>query len=477
MSIHPFEVAIQALTLQRLRPVLAEEVIQATLAKAAALRRQLNGRTIWSINSTAAGGGVAEMLPSLLGYAKNEGIQVRWLVVAGNEAFFRITKRLHNGLHGSPGDGGLLGQGELAVYRDVSQANYQALAHLFRPGDVALVHDPQPAGLVPHLRAAGLRVAWRCHIGRDEPNELVHRSWEFLRPYLEGSDAFCFTRASYAPRWVDAARLHVIPPSIDPLAAKNIDLDADVIHAIIAHVGLVAPARPGCQAPVTVHRRDGVTSLVRRHADILHAGPLPATDAPLVLQVSRWDRLKDMPGVLRAFSEGVDDALDAHLALVGPAVHGVSDDPEAAAIYELCETEWRRLPHFKRSRIQLICLPMADVEENALMVNAIQSHASVVVQKSLREGFGLVVTEAMWKGRPVVASAVGGIQDQIQDGVNGRLLRDPTDIRALGAILDELLRDAAQRRQLGAAARQTTVERFLPTRHLNQLAALFERLL
>jgi trehalose synthase len=120
---------------------------------------------------------------------------------------------------------------------------------------------------------------------------------------------------------------------------------------------------------------------------------------------------------------------------------------------------------------------MADVEENALMVNAIQSHASVVVQKSLREGFGLVVTEAMWKGRPVVASAVGGIQDQIQDGVNGRLLRDPTDIRALGAILDELLRDAPQRRQLGAAARQTTVERFLPTRHLNQLAALFERLL
>jgi trehalose synthase len=181
-----------------------------------------------------------------------------------------------------------------------------------------------------------------------------------------------------------------------------------------------------------------------------------------------------MPGVMRGFVEGVDPARGAHLILAGPSVNGVADDPEAVQVYEECLTLWRALPHAARGRVHLACVPMIDPDEAAAIVNALQRHATVVVQKSLAEGFGLTVAEAMWKTRPVLASAVGGIVDQIVDGEHGVLVDDATDLATFGAELDGLLGDPERRTRLGEAARRRIGEEFLGDRHLQQYGRLFE---
>ena len=194
------------------------------------------------------------------------------------------------------------------------------------------------------------------------------------------------------------------------------------------------------------------------------------------MQASRWDSMKDMAGVMEGFAAHVDPSLGAHLVLAGPAVTGVADDPEAAEVYEDCVARWRQLPHAARGRVHLACVPMADPDEAAAIVNALQRHASVVVQKSLAEGFGLTVAEGMWKSRPIVASAVGGIVDQIEDGKHGLLIDDPHDLRAFGAAVEQLLRDPAGADQLGQAARRRAVDEFLGDRHLAQYGELFRML-
>ena len=190
-----------------------------------------------------------------------------------------------------------------------------------------------------------------------------------------------------------------------------------------------------------------------------------------MVQVSRWDRLKDMPGVILGFA-GAPVPDDVHLMLVGPDVAGVADDPESADVLAECRATWQRLPSRLRERVHLASVPMADPEENARIVNAIQRHASVVCQKSLAEGFGLTVTEAMWKARPVVATAVGGIQDQVHDGEDGLLIKDPHDLRALGDAVARLITDPALAHRLGEAAHRTVRSRFLGDRHLEQYAEL-----
>jgi trehalose synthase len=187
-----------------------------------------------------------------------------------------------------------------------------------------------------------------------------------------------------------------------------------------------------------------------------------------VVQVSRWDPLKDMAGVMRGFTDRLAGMGDAHLVLVGPDVSGVTDDPEGSQVLEECITLWHKLPRKAQERVHLVCLPMDDIEENAVMVNAVQRHAAIVVQKSLHEGFGLTVTEAMWKGRPVIASAVGGIQDQIVDGVHGYLLQQPGDTQALGDAVQHLLGNHALARRLGRNARRRAIAKFLGPRQLIQ---------
>jgi trehalose synthase len=224
-------------------------------------------------------------------------------------------------------------------------------------------------------------------------------------------------------------------------------------------------------------RRDGTRGLITRRADVLQLGPPPPAGAPLVMQASRWDVMKDMAGVMEGFAAHVDPALGAHLLLSGPAVTGVADDPEAADVYNDCIERWRALPHEARSRVHLACTPMADPDEAAAIVNALQRRADVVVQKSLAEGFGLTVAEAMWKRRAVVASRIGGIQEQIEHGVSGLLLDDPADLRAYGSAVLELLGAPERAAAMGAAAHERVRDQYLGTHSLLDYLALFERLI
>ena len=197
----------------------------------------------------------------------------------------------------------------------------------------------------------------------------------------------------------------------------------------------------------------------------------------LILQVSRWDRLKDMAGVLTGFvTMAADGPDDAHLMLAGPDVSGVTDDPEGADVLAECRARWRTVPESIRGRVHLASIPMDDVDENAIIINALQRHAYLVVQKSLVEGFGLTVTEAMWKARPMIASRVGGIQDQIVHERDGLLLDDPYDLDALAAAMTRLLDDRELADRLGAAGRARVHDQFLGDRHLAQYVDLFEHL-
>ena len=468
------EVHIAALTPERLRPLIGSERGRRFEATAQAACERLVGRTVLNVNSTATGGGVAEMLRTLLAYARGAGIDAQWVVIKGDPHFFTITKRIHNNLHGAPGDGGPLAVDEHRHYEEILRANAEELLALVRPRDIVLLHDPQTAGLVQSLERAGVIVIWRCHVGADKPNEHTERAWAFLRPYLERVDAYVFTRRQYTPSWADPDRTVVIPPSIDPFSAKNQEMTAADVEAVLHYVGLLESDRPATVATYT--REDGSTGRIDRHVDVLQTGPPPPADAPLVVQVSRWDPLKDMAGVMTAFADHVDGSSRAHLLLAGPVVTGVADDPEGAATFERCIEVWRRLPHAERSRIHLACVPMHDSDENAIIVNAVQRHAAVVTQKSLAEGFGLTVAEAMWKAKPIVAGAVGGIVDQIVSGEHGLLVDDPRDQAAFGKAVRRLLDDPGYADGLGANARTRATAEFLGDRHLAQYAELFERL-
>jgi trehalose synthase len=468
------DVHLAACTPQRLAPLIGPDRAKRFEETAEAAREMLAGRRVLNVNSTASGGGVAEMLRTLLAYARGAGVDTQWVVIKGDPHFFTITKRIHNNLHGAPGDGGPLGDDERRHYEEILRANADELLALVRPRDIVLLHDPQTAGLAHALSRAGVIVVWRCHVGADTTNEHVERAWAFLRPYLDDADAYVFTRAIYTPDWADPRRVFVIPPSIDPFSAKNQAMSAEDVDAILHYVGLLEGDAPTPVAAYTLE--DGSPGRIDRHVDVLQTGPPPPADAPLVVQVSRWDPLKDMAGVMTAFAEHVDGSGPAHLLLAGPVVTGVADDPEGAATFEQCIEVWRRLPHAERSRIHLACLPMHDPDENAAIVNAIQRHATVVTQKSVAEGFGLTVAEAMWKAKPIVASAVGGIVEQIVSDEHGLLVNDPRDPIEFGHAVRRLLDDPPYAEQLGANARRRAVAEFLGDRHLAQYAQLFAQL-
>ena len=440
------------------------------------LRGRIDGRTIWNVNSTAAGGGVAELLRSLLAYARGLGVATRWMVIGGNAGFFRVTKRLHHALHGEAGDGSDLGPAEARTYDEVMAHNARRLVTLVRPRDIVILHDPQTAGLAPRLSAAGAVVIWRCHIGDDRRSAEADRGWRFLEPHLAHARAFVFSRAAFVPAMCDHGRSVIVPPSIDPFTAKNADMNGATARAILVRTGLVAGPAGEAGRPIRVG--DGPSLRMARRAGVLRSGPPPGWGTPLVVQVSRWDRLKDPVGVMRGFARLAGDgaAAKAELILAGPAGRGAADDPEGAGVLADVVAHWRLLPENRRRRVHLANLPVDDVRENAAIVNALQRHAAVVVQKSLREGFGLTVTEAMWKGRPIVASAVGGIQDQVEDNVSGLLLRDPADPAAFAALLERALTDTELAGRLGRNARVSVARRFLGLRSLAQYADLIRGL-
>jgi trehalose synthase len=442
------EIDVPAVSLPRLASLLTPERAGLLAQYEGRGRSLLHGRTVWNVNSTASGGGVAEMLKALVGSGRGAGVDTRWLVLEGSPAFYAVTKRLHNRLHGVTGDDGDLGPDERSTYAAVQEGSLTAVGAYVRSGDIVILHDPQTAGLASGLQALGAHVVWRCHVGVDDQNAFTEQAWSFMRDFVSSADAFVFSRAAFAPAWLPADRLRVIPPSLDPFSAKN------------------APLSPA-----------DVTDTVQSFATLTEGSPLPP-DTRVVLQVSRWDRLKDMAGVLEGFVEHLDVMPDeVHLVLAGPETTGVQDDPEAADVLAECLALWSELTPSVRARVHLWSLPMTDLDENAHLVNALQRHAAVVVQKSLAEGFGLTVTEPMWKARPVVASAVGGIQDQIVDGVSGLLLHDPRDHAELAAALLQMLTDPRAAGVFGDAAQARVRDKFLADRHLIQYVDLFQDLL
>ena len=464
------EVPITTLPPERFLDVLASEAAQRFEDAIKRGRDLLGSRTIWNVNSTARGGGVAEMLQSLLGYVRGAELDARWLVIAGDEEFFRITKRLHNRLHGAEGDGGALDDAARSGYERCCDANAHALLERVEDDDVVLLHDPQTAGMVPRLVEAGVPVVWRAHVGLDLPNDLAREAWDFLRGYVEPADAYVFSREAFVWEGLDEERIRVIAPSIDAFSPKNHALSFTSITAVLTAAGLAADGEAHPRA--AFERSDGTTGAVEHRAELVEDAPLRLT-APLIAQVSRWDRLKDPVGVLSGFAEHVDAAGEPHLLLAGPDVRAVADDPEGAEVFEEVRAAWRELPAGVRARVHLALLPMEDPDENAVIVNALQRRADVVVQKSVAEGFGLTVAEAMWKGRPVVASRVGGIQDQIEDGRTGRLIAGE-DLREFGEVVSALLADPHGAERMGEAAQIRVRDHFLGPRHLGQYVDLLE---
>jgi trehalose synthase len=246
-------------------------------------------------------------------------------------------------------------------------------------------------------------------------------------------------------------------------------MDDDTVGAILRATGILLSDSDGSEP--SFRRRDGIRGTVTGATDLFPNTRLRA-DARLVVQVSRWDRLKDPVGVMDGFASFVAPRAEGDLILAGPGASAVADDPEEPAVLREVQDRWQRLPTPVRDRIHLARLPMDDEDENAAVVNALQRRAQVVVQKSLREGFGLTVAEAMWKARPVVASRVGGIQDQIEDRVSGVLIDDPGDLAAFGGAIVELLGHENDAQRLGAAAKARVRREFLAPRLLIQQAQL-----
>ena len=244
----PREVDVPVIELDRLEPLIGGQRYAALVGEAARTRAALRGCTVWNVNSTATGGGVAEMLQVLVGYILGVGVAVRWLVIAGDPDFFSVTKRIHNRLHGFPGDWGALDEAAATAFESVQVANAGAIAPQVRPGDVVILHDPQTAGLAAPLRAIGAVVLWRSHVGTEERNEWTEEAWAFLRPHLAVCDGFVFTRPEYVPAWIPMDRVSIIPPSIDPFSPKNQMLSEAGRLRILAAMGVIDEA-PAGQAP------------------------------------------------------------------------------------------------------------------------------------------------------------------------------------------------------------------------------------
>ena len=457
-------VEVPPLDPHRLEPIIGHERVAELLARAVDFQAVLGARRIVNVNSTARGGGVAEMLGTLLGYTRGVGIPADWVVITGDPEFFAITKRIHNGLYGSPGDGGDLGQTEQAHYDRTIAENVENVSRRVRSGDVVLVHDPQPAGLVAPLRDLGARVIWRCHVGYDGSNEWTERAWEFIRPYVEVAHAHVFSRAAFAPGWIDPAWLRVIPPSIDPFAPKNQDLTAYEVLALLAAAGLVAA--------------DGIhpDARVRSPAQVVRDGPPVDPRAPLVVQVSRWDRIKDMGGVLEAFVRHVD-APEAHLALVGPAVSGVTDDPEGEQVWSETVAAWSALPasvqgaHPPRDR--------PDGRPGRERARRQRGAAARVDRRPEEPRRGI----RAHRGRGDVEEPSGRRERRGGDRRpghrrrDGLLVGDPRDLEGFGAAVELLLREPLVAERLGRNARTHVERRFLGDRHLIEYAALIADLL
>ncbi|MDX1622908.1 MAG: glycosyltransferase [Gemmatimonadota bacterium] len=448
--------------------------VQVLEAEAERVVPLLEGRTLWMVNSTAQGGGVAEMLPTMVGLLRDLGIDTEWVVIGSEEpAFFPLTKRIHNLIHGA-GDP-VFDDSERELYERVSRWNAERMAEMMEPGDVLVVHDPQPMGL-PAFLPEDLEVVpvWRCHIGLDEENAQTRAAWEFLEPWADHYLHAVFSAPEYIPHYF-ARRATIISPAIDPLADKNRDLSLHKLVGVLAESGLAVSPGPRLTPPYeNLAQRiyaDGRLAPANGQEDI---GLLTR---PIVTQISRWDRLKGFLPLMRAFAETKrrlfsgdvpDDPVQrrrldiVRLVLAGPDPSSIKDDPESQEVFASLVDEYVGLEPAIQDDIAIVCLPMESRRENALMVNALQRASTLVAQNSLREGFGLTVTEAMWKHVPVLSnSRACGPRQQVRDGLDGRMVADPEDEEELRIALESMLADPAGRDAWGRSAQRRAHEEFL----------------
>lgn len=370
---------------------------------------KLKGKTIKNINSTAVGGGVAEILNRMVPLLKELGVNAQWDVIKGDNAFYEVTKKMHNALHGTPVD---FTESDIKTYWDAQDSN---LAQMEFNADIVFVHDPQPAGLIKKRKELGGKWVWRCHIDLSERNEKV---WSFLHPMVEQFDASVFSAPSFGQKL--NIRQVLVAPSIDPLSEKNKELSEDVIDGVLENLKITK-------------------------------------DKPIITQVSRFDRLKDPVGVIDAYRLA-KKYLDCQLVLVGGSA---TDDPEGAKVLEEVREKAGNDPDIH----VLELAPTSHIE-----INALQRASTVIMQKSLKEGFGLTVTEGLWKGKPVIAGAVGGIPLQITHKYSGILTHS---VEGAGYWLKQLLHSPDYAKKLGENGREHVRENFLLTRHLRDYMLLF----
>jgi trehalose synthase len=380
-----------------------------------ALAAPLAGKRVLHVSATAFGGGVAELLYSVVPLMIDAGLDVEWRIITGSDAFFNVTKTIHNALQGDPR--GLAAE-QVELFRKVNAENAAEIDDAY---DFVIVHDPQPVAVIDHLGESRARWTWRCHIDLSEPNDAV---LDVLVPSIRRYDATVFHRAEYVPRREGLPPAFIWPPAIDPLAPKNLALSAEDAAYIVDQFGI----------------------------DV---------ERPLLTQVSRFDPWKDPLGVIDAYRLVTRDQPDVQLALVGSMAH---DDPEGWDYYR------RTVAHAAGDPDIFILSNLNAV--GAVEVNAFQVLSSVVLQKSIREGFGLTVSEALWKARPVVAGRVGGIVSQIQDRETGWLVDSVEDCAA--ACL-EILADTAGARRHALRGKEYVRRNFLTPRLVRDWLALFNR--
>lgn len=396
------------------------------------------------VSTSTHGDGVAEVLRGLVEAQARAGTSVGWAAATGDPEFFTFAGYLHQLLHGGadPLTDDWLTRSN-PHYRAVLAPQATWLTDRLEPGDTVVLHGVHTLGLAPALSAAGLRVGWHCHAGTTEEDASGPAAvWRLFHDDLSSVDLVLSTLPEYAPKMVPMARRRVIAPAVDPLSARNRQLSAGEQAELLADLGLTT-AEPGDTGVVEQDR------------------PLP-DEAPVVLQLARWQRLKDMHGVLRGFP-----ALPphAHLVLAGNDPDELPDDPDGWSVYEEVRALRADLPADIRGRVHLVLLSTQDAERSALTVNALQRRADVVLQKSFAEGFGLAVTEAMLKGRAVVAGDVGGLRQQVSPGHSG-LLVNPHNLNAMAAAVSALLEDPLLRRRLGREAAESVSRRYLMPRLL-----------